>query len=211
MRRNPAYDSSTGKVCKVHREGDLRAGFGTQTLAQHTDSKLRRKFLPAQEMRYDASKDQITACIDGYSQWLAPPKQIAADKEQGYRIAVAADELQPTLLQHQVDTSTDKQDKLYFMCITLPGYGVLTSALMSSGSKMRSGTARGKTKFWFERINELKLVYSDEQSRLELEQELKQRTWPVRLPPQLHCNVSVARCALSVHSTSGTLIASCQR
>ena len=51
---------------------------------------------------------------------------------------------------------------------------------------MRSGTAAawGKTKFWFERINELKQFYSDEQSRLELEQELKLRTWPVRLPPQ---------------------------
>ena len=64
-------------------------------------------------MRYDTSKDQITACIDRYSQWLAPQKQIAADKEQGYRVFVAADELQRTLLQHQVDTSRDKQDKLY--------------------------------------------------------------------------------------------------
>ena len=96
------------------------------------------------------------------------------------------------------------------MCITLPGYGVPTSALVSSGSKMRSGTARGKTNYWLERINELKLVYSDEQRHLELEQDLKQRTWPVRLQPQIHCIVSVTRCALPVHCTSGTLNTPCQ-
>jgi hypothetical protein len=84
----------------------------------------------------------------------------------------------------QKDTSWADRDKLYYMAITLPGYGILAIALLQSGSHLRSGTERGDCKFWYERINELELYHEDEEARKKLERELRARKFRVHMHKQ---------------------------
>lgn len=130
------------------------------------------------DMLYDDSKEQITASVDGFSVWMHPDDALV-----GHRVCVADGEQLPTLRRPK-HVGKKHQDKNYYMCITLPGYGVLDTALMKSGSKERSGTERGGSKFWFRRIAEQKLNFEGcsnaEQQRRDLEDRLAASTWKAR-------------------------------
>ena len=155
----------------------LRTRARQPELEQQRDKKGNAKFLD-HEMLYDDSKEQITASVDGFSIWMHPE-----DAMIGYRVCVREGEQLSTLKKPKRPTRLN-QDKNYYMCITLPGYGVLDTALMKSGSKERSGSERGGSKYWFERIVEQELGFGSgpqaERLRQRLQDDLIATNWTVR-------------------------------
>ena len=155
-------------------------------IEQRLDRRKVSKFVD-HDMLYDDSKEQITASVDGFSVWLQPD-----DSEVGHKVCVAEGEQLPTL-RIPKKTPRKNQDKNYYMCITLAGYGALDTALMQSGSKERSGTDRGSSKYWFERIVEMGLNFKGhpqaEQMRRELQERLAATTWTVRVP--MHTSITL--------------------
>ena len=186
--RNPAYKAVSSSVQrKARQRGEPppsvvpAAQEPTRSLPCEIEQDFSRRGEPKwldHVMLYDDSKEQITASVDGFSVWMQPD-----DTSVGHRVCVAEGEQLPTLSRPK-QVGKKKQDKNYYMCITLPGYGVLDTALMKSGSKERSGTERGGSKYWYRRIVEQKLNYEGctnaKQLRRELEDRLAESTWKVR-------------------------------
>lgn len=192
MRRADASDTKVVKVMPFNPRYDARSGARTRPPSVYPPDDLRHpaqsryavrkdergnfNFLPPRRLFYDDSKEQITACVDGFSVWL----QADSVKDTGRRVPVQDGEQLETLRSVQPEVDRKDRDKLYYMAITFPGYGVLDTALMSSGTKLRSKTPRGTAKFWFERIDELRLWSSNRQQRLQLQERLKATTWQVQ-------------------------------
>lgn len=146
-------------------------------ITQAVDARGNAKFNDEQ-LLYDDSKEQITASVDGFSVWLQTD-----DGMVGYPVCVEEGE-QLATLRCPKKAPRKELDKNYYMAITLAGYGVLETALIKSGSKERSGSYRGESKYWFERIVDLQLNFAGEpnavEKRQKLQEELAAQTWEVR-------------------------------
>ena len=115
---NPAYKAGSSSQQRKQRAAAPGARVPASLLdtrwlpcdiEQRTDRRKVTKFVD-HDMKYDDSKEQITASVDGFSVWLQPDDDLVGNK-----VCVAEGEQLDTVKRPEKKFRS-KQDKNYYMC-----------------------------------------------------------------------------------------------